>query len=202
MAAIRVATLNVWGRSGDWRCARGVLRDGFRAPAPDLLALQETIVSGDDDLVAEILEPGYHVVHQSDRGKDGHGVSLASRWPVDVLGEGEPASHTASGGLSVHDPPRPCRGAGADRPGPLRQHHFPSWHPRTSTSGSFRRSLRPRALEDLVARTNAAHVVLAGDLDADPDATSVRPGAGAPRWTARASAPETHGRPPQAPVED
>jgi endonuclease/exonuclease/phosphatase family metal-dependent hydrolase len=173
MAAIRVATLNVWGRSGDWAARRGVLRDGFRALGPDLLALQETIFSGGDDLVAEILEPGYHVVHQSDRAEDGYGVSIASRWPVEMLGE-----------VNLHLTPRtagfPCTTlvVRVEAPAPIGPvifaNHFPSWQPAHEHERELQAVAAARALEDLAARTGAAHVVLAGDLDADPDATSVR----------------------------
>ena len=40
---MRVATLNVWGHDGAWPARRDALLAGFRAPAPDLVALQETV---------------------------------------------------------------------------------------------------------------------------------------------------------------
>src|SRR3954470_2666454 len=107
---------------------------------PDLIALQETIVGGGDDLVAEILDPGYRGGHQSDRPEDGHGVSLASRWPVEMLDEVNPPSHAVHRGLSVYDARGPCRAAGADRHRHLR-HHFPIW-PAHEYERSFRRSPR------------------------------------------------------------
>ena len=39
---IRVATLNLWMRSGDWPARRTVLRDGLAALAPDVIGFQET----------------------------------------------------------------------------------------------------------------------------------------------------------------
>jgi mRNA deadenylase 3'-5' endonuclease subunit Ccr4 len=39
--AVRVATLNLWGRRGQWDERRRVLAEGFRALEPDLVALQE-----------------------------------------------------------------------------------------------------------------------------------------------------------------
>jgi endonuclease/exonuclease/phosphatase family metal-dependent hydrolase len=80
--AIRVLTLNLWGVRGDWSSRREVLRTGLRAPRPDLLALQETIVTDSYDQVRDLLGAEYHVVHQRDREPDGQGVSLASRWPM------------------------------------------------------------------------------------------------------------------------
>jgi hypothetical protein len=64
---MRVATLNLWGRRGAWEERRRVLAEGFRELAPDLVAFQEAVVGDGYDQVADILGPGYHVVHQTDR---------------------------------------------------------------------------------------------------------------------------------------
>jgi hypothetical protein len=40
-----MATLNVWNTGGDWERRRGVLRAGFATMAPDVVTLQETIVT-------------------------------------------------------------------------------------------------------------------------------------------------------------
>jgi hypothetical protein len=45
MDGVRVATLNLWGRSGAWAERRSVLVDGFRELRPDLVAFQEPIKS-------------------------------------------------------------------------------------------------------------------------------------------------------------
>src|SRR3954468_6214153 len=173
MAAIRVATLNVWARSGDWAARRAVLRDRLQTLRPDLIALQETIVTAHDDLVAELLDPTYHVVHQSDRAEEGDGISIASRWPVELLDE-----------VNLHLTPRtagfPCttlvvRVAAPAPVGPvIFANHFPSWQPSFEHERQLQAVAAGRALETLATETAAAHVVLAGDLDADPDATSVR----------------------------
>jgi hypothetical protein len=86
---MRVATLNLWGRRGEWDERRRVLAEGFRELDPDLVAFQEAVVSDGYDQVADILGPGYHLAHQTDREaarggdiEDGQGISIASRWPL------------------------------------------------------------------------------------------------------------------------
>jgi hypothetical protein len=48
-----------------WRLggSEEVLRDGFPALDADLVALQETVVGGGADQVAEIFDGRYHVLH-------------------------------------------------------------------------------------------------------------------------------------------
>jgi hypothetical protein len=41
---VRVATLNLWGRRGEWEERRRVLVDGFHELEPDLVAFQEAVV--------------------------------------------------------------------------------------------------------------------------------------------------------------
>ena len=53
--SVRVMTMNVWARHGDWRARRAVLRSGLRALQPDLVALQETVVTDGYDQVADLL---------------------------------------------------------------------------------------------------------------------------------------------------
>jgi hypothetical protein len=91
---VRVATLNLWGRRGAWDARRSVLVGGFRGLRPDLVAFQEAIVGSGYDQVTDILGPGYHVAHQTEReaGKggdieDGQGISIASRWPLGEVWE-------------------------------------------------------------------------------------------------------------------
>lgn len=93
-SGMRVATLNLWGRRGEWNERRRVLAEGFRELSPDLVAFQEAVVGDDYDQVADILGPGYHVVHQTDREaargediEDGQGISIASRWPLGEVWE-------------------------------------------------------------------------------------------------------------------
>ena len=64
---VRAATLNLWGRRGEWDGRRRVLVEGFRELEPDLVAFQEAVVGDGYDQVADLLRPGYHVAHQTDR---------------------------------------------------------------------------------------------------------------------------------------
>ncbi len=42
---IRVATLNIWARHGDWAARRGLLRGEFARFTPDRVTLQETVLT-------------------------------------------------------------------------------------------------------------------------------------------------------------
>ena len=64
---VRVATLNLWGRRGVWEERRRVLVEGFRELEPDLVAFQEAVVGDGYDQVTDLLGPGYHIIHQTDR---------------------------------------------------------------------------------------------------------------------------------------
>ena len=74
-----IATLNVYNTDVDWDRRREVLRAGFATMAPDLVTLQETIVTDGYDQAREILGDGYHVVQQRTGEPDGQAVSIASR---------------------------------------------------------------------------------------------------------------------------
>jgi hypothetical protein len=84
---MRVATLNLWGRSGAWTDRRSLLVDGFRDLRPELVAFQESIKTDDYDQVTDLLGDDFHVVHQQARAADGMGVSIASRWPLGQVRE-------------------------------------------------------------------------------------------------------------------
>ena len=86
---MRVLTLNLWCRHGAWDERRAALRAGLQELRPDLVALQETVVHDGYDQVAELLGPGFTIVHQPGRGPDGSGASLASRWPLGELRSAE-----------------------------------------------------------------------------------------------------------------
>jgi hypothetical protein len=52
---MRVATLNLWMRNGDWPARRGVLRDGFAVLAADVIGFQQVETIDGRDSVTEIL---------------------------------------------------------------------------------------------------------------------------------------------------
>lgn len=165
---MRVATLNIWGANGDWTGRRALLRNGFAALEPDLIALQETIVTSQNDQVGEILADGYHIVHSRRRASDGMGVSIASRWPVANVEE-----LTLQG--SARDDAFPCTTliVTTEAPhinSPIRfVNHFPSWKPQQELEREQQAVQAARRLEEL-----DGHVIVTGDFDADAAAASLR----------------------------
>ncbi|HET7338579.1 MAG TPA: endonuclease/exonuclease/phosphatase family protein, partial [Candidatus Dormibacteraeota bacterium] len=166
---IRIATINIWARFGDWPARREVLRRCIGELNPDVLALQETVVLGDYDQVADITD-GYEVVHQTKRTPDGAGISIASRRAATAVHE-----------LDLHIAARPRdfpAGALLVELGDLLfVNHNPSWRLDHENERERQAVTVARKIEELAAK----HVVVAGDMDADPLATSIR------FWTGRTS---------------
>lgn len=178
-ARLRVLQLNVFGRSGPWPERREALRNGLRRLNPDLLALEETIVTDDYDQVEDLLGPGYSVWHQSGRADDGTGISLVSRWPVQQVREI---------GLDVTE--RAARFPGAaliarvEAPAPIGSVLFVNQKPTWQRGYEHERELQAVATAqeiEKLAQDDDVHVVVAGDFDSVPDAASVR------FWTGRQS---------------
>ena len=176
---VRVATLNLWGRRGDWEERRSVLIGGFRKLQPDLVAFQEAIVGDGYDQVTDILGPAYHVAHQTDREanrggdiEDGQGISIASRWPLgsvlelDLNVTARTADFACGTIIAEVLMPEPI--------GPLLfVNHLPNWQLTFEHERELQTVIAARAIEEFAAGREV-HVVLAGDLDATPDAASVR----------------------------
>jgi endonuclease/exonuclease/phosphatase family metal-dependent hydrolase len=181
-ARLRVATLNVWGRHGNWPGRRAALRTGFEKLRPDLLALQETVVLGDDDQVAELFGEEFHVLHQGRRSDDGTGCSILSRVPpVDVTEidlcvttRVDPDDFVGRATVARFD----------TAVGPvLFVNHKPSWRLGLEHERELQAVRAASQIEDLV-RDEDVHVVVAGDFDARPDSASMR------FWTGRQSLSE------------
>jgi endonuclease/exonuclease/phosphatase family metal-dependent hydrolase len=181
-AEVRVATLNLWGRHGDWESRRSVLVDGLRTLGADVVALQETVVENGYDQVADLLGSGFHVHHQAGREADGSGLSVASRWPLGEVREetlrvtprvdpGEQAGRVAVVEVLAPDPIGMI----------LLVHHKPSGWLGFELERELQAAAAARLVEDLVGERGPGHVVLAGDLDAIPDSAGVR------FWTGRQS---------------
>ncbi|WP_107658584.1 endonuclease/exonuclease/phosphatase family protein [Nocardia suismassiliense] len=175
---LRVVTLNLWGRRGDWPQRRALLRAGFAELKPDVVAFQEAIYRADDDQVAEVLDTGWHIAHQTNRGTEGSGVSIASRWPIRDVREIDlrVSDRTA-------DTPLTTLLAEIETPdlGPVvLANHKPSWQLNYELERQRQAVLVARTLESA-----PSHVVIAGDFDAVPDSASLR------FWTGRQSLQET-----------
>jgi endonuclease/exonuclease/phosphatase family metal-dependent hydrolase len=177
---VRVATLNLWGRRGAWEERRRLLIDGFRVLRPDLVAFQEAIVTEGYEQVTDILGLDYHLAHQTEREtgrggdiEDGQGISIASRWPLGEVWEPD---------LNV--PPRTedfaCGTIIAEVlvPGPIGTllfvNHLPNWQLTFECERELQTAIVGRAIEEITEERDLRHVVLSGDLDATPEAASVR----------------------------
>jgi endonuclease/exonuclease/phosphatase family metal-dependent hydrolase len=176
---VRVATLNLWGRRGEWNERRRVLVEGFRELEPDLVAFQEAVVGDGYDQVTDLLGSGYHVAHQTDREagrggdiEDGQGISVASRWPLGEVWEPDlnvtPRTEDFACGTIIVEvfAPEPVGLL-------LFVNHLPNWQLTFEHERELQTVVVGRAIEK-IAESRDLHVVLAGDLDATPDAASVR----------------------------
>lgn len=171
---MRVLTLNLWGRRGDWDRRRAVLVDAVRELRPDLVAFQEAVKTEEYDQAADLVGSELHLAHQVERepGEDGvepgQGTSIASRWPLEDIRE-----------IDLHVTPRTAGFActtlvaAVETPfGPLLfANHVPSWQLSFERERELQAFAAARALEESVGDR---HVVLAGDFTADPDSAGVR----------------------------
>ena len=179
---LRVLTLNLWGKSGDWPARRTILRNGLHALQPDLVAFQEPVKTAEDDQAADLLGTSYQIAYRRGGwlGDSQHdGAAIASRWPMREVHE-----------VDLHLTPRtadfPCTTlvAEIDAPEPIGPllfvNHLPSWLLAFEHERELQTVTAARFVQGLTARHDR-HVILAGDLDADPTAASVR------FWTGRQS---------------
>jgi endonuclease/exonuclease/phosphatase family metal-dependent hydrolase len=177
---LRVLTLNLWGRSGAWEERRSVLVEGLRELRPDLIGFQEPIKHDDYDQVVDLLGPGFHIAYQTvpAHGESDHiGTAIASRWPLRAVRE-----------LDLHITPRtvdfPCATLAAEVivPEPIGSllfvNHLPSWQRDFEHERELQTVAAARFIEEIVG-ARPMHVVLVGDLDAVPEAASIR------FWTGR-----------------
>jgi endonuclease/exonuclease/phosphatase family metal-dependent hydrolase len=169
---MRVVTQNLWGIRGDWDARRAVLTEGFRELQPDLVAFIEAIKTDGYDQVVDVLGPDYQVAHQTEREPDGQGASIASRWPFRELHEvdlnvtprtGDFACTTLVAEILVPEQFAPL----------VIANHVPNWQLAFERERELQALVATRFLEELVG-PRSTHVVLAGDLTADPEAANVR----------------------------
>jgi exonuclease III len=176
---VRVAMQNVWARYGAWDERRGVLIDGLRHVAPDLVAFVEAVRSDGYDETEDLLGPGYEVAYTTSPTADGVGVSIASRWPLGEVHEvgrgmtprtGDFQGTTLVAEIRAPDPVGPLLFVAGTR----------SWQMGYERERELQAVATARFVEQLVSERKM-HVVIAGDFDATPDAASIR---FASPWTA------------------
>jgi endonuclease/exonuclease/phosphatase family metal-dependent hydrolase len=174
---VRILTWNVWGRNGPWEARQPAIAAVVAAEAPDVVCLQEAWSADDEPSQAEVLAGalGFHHVdaehHRRGRSSVRIGNAILSRWPI-------AASETVwlprlDGGL----PYRTLLRAEIDRPaGAVAVHctHF-DWQ----YDASAARVVQARAITRFVASKRGDPAlehppVVAGDLNAVPDADEVR----------------------------
>jgi endonuclease/exonuclease/phosphatase family metal-dependent hydrolase len=171
---VRVLTLNLWGRRGDWEARRAVIAEALRELRPDLVALQEAVVTEEYDQAADLLGPDFELAHQRERepGEDGvergQGTSIASVWPLGEVREVDLHVTSRTAGFA-------CTTLIAEAETPLGPlvfaNHVPSWQL------DFERERELQALAaagELERLAEDRHVVLAGDFTADPQSAGVR----------------------------
>lgn len=170
--SVRILTCNIYGYHGDWERRRPVLSKGIRALDPDLLTLQETMVTDAEDQAADLLGASYHPAHTRVREADRQGITIASRWPIQWTREldlrattrtGDFACTTFIAAILAPDPFGPL----------LLVNHFPDWQLAHEHERELQAVIAARAIESFVDE-RASHVILAGDLDAESDAASIR----------------------------
>ena len=174
---MRLATLNVFGLTGNWPNRLEVLRDGFFALNADLVTLQEAILSEEVDQAAAILGPGYQLAHASHREANGSGITTASRWPLGRFME-----------IDLHVTERThefaCTSLVTEilAPRPYGRiwlaNHLPDYQLDHERERRLQAVTVARAIAALAAET-PGHVIVAGDMDADEAADSIR------FWTGR-----------------
>lgn len=169
---IRVLTLNLWQRYGAWADRRSMLIDGIRALQPDLVAFAESIKTDEYDQVTDLLGQGFNVAHSQTRDPNGMGISIASRWPLGEVQEVDLNVTPRTAGF-------PCTTLVAevivpDPVGPLLfVNHFPNWQLNFERERELQAVAAARFVEGRIGQSNQ-QVVMVGDLDADPDAASIR----------------------------
>jgi endonuclease/exonuclease/phosphatase family metal-dependent hydrolase len=177
---LRVATLNIWNRSGPWDARATLIRRELAAVQPDLLGLQEVLRleagDGAQDQAQELTagSPLTHLAYGSAKELGGglhFGNALASRWPIvhhEVHALPQPDGHDESRSVLY------ARVASPHGEVPVFVTHL-NWK---LHEGSIR-VRQVRFLADLImdrAPTGGSEYppILMGDLNAEPDSDEIR----------------------------
>jgi len=124
------------------------------------------------DQAADILGDGFHIANQERRRVDHNGIAIASRWPIHAVHEVDldvtprTAPFFASALIAEIRVPGPI--------GPiLFVNHLPEYQPAYEYERELQTVLVARRVEALIQEREMP-VILAGDLDADAEAASIR----------------------------
>jgi endonuclease/exonuclease/phosphatase family metal-dependent hydrolase len=175
---MRVLTMNIFGRRADWPARRSLLRETVSRLRPDLVAFQEAVVTDEYDQVTDILGEGWHLGHQRRREpggpgdvEPGQGISIASRWPlsgseeIDLEVTPRTADFACGALIATVEAPPPIGTL-------LFANHLPSWQLAYEHERELQAMELAARLEQLAG--DGRHAIVAGDLDADPSAASLR----------------------------
>jgi endonuclease/exonuclease/phosphatase family metal-dependent hydrolase len=167
---MRLLTMNIWADHGDWPARRDYLTDQITELSPDLLTLQETVRTDTVDQATELFDLDYRLVDSGIRDSDGMGTTIATRYPIldrlelDLQLDQTTQDFPCSAGLVVLDSPL----------GELvLVNYFPSWKLDLEAAREQQALRLVRAIDDLRLSAETP-VIIAGDLDADPSAASIR----------------------------
>ena len=170
--ALRLYTHNVYARRADWPARRRVLTEGIARLDPDVILFQEEVFTSDYDQTVDLVGSDRHIVHSKGRSEaEGSGISIASRWPVlaaeeiDLTVGGPPIDEYAWAALLVT----------VDAPlGPLLiVNHFPDAAADRESERERQAVLIAHRIAELAGPEDLP-TILGGDLDAEPDAASLR----------------------------
>lgn len=183
---LRVLTWNVLAPDfAEWPERRKAIRAELRRLRPDVIALQEVRDGECEDQIADLLGGGFHLARHP-RAPDGTTAVLGSRWAFDAVHE-----------VDLDVTPRavefPWSGtvvAEVSAPAPIGRlrivHHKPVYQLGHERERELQAVRTAEFVEGLIgASGRPTHTVLLGDLDAAPDAATVR------FWTGRQSLAST-----------
>ena len=175
---MRFLTLNTWGSRGDWRERETRFRARFAQIAPDVVTLQETVRTAAVEQSRRLLGPDFHLAEQVDRESGragvpiGQGITTASRWPVGRVFEIDLNLTERTSDFACT-----CLVTEVLAPQPFGRiwvaNHFPDYQLDHERERRLQAAAVATRLEQTVAE-RPGHVIIAGDLDADADADSIR----------------------------
>jgi endonuclease/exonuclease/phosphatase family metal-dependent hydrolase len=175
---MKFMTLNTWGTRGEWEERESRFRDRIEQLAPDIVTLQETVRTSDVHQARRLLGDKFHLAEQEEREAGragvptGQGITTASRWPFGRVFEIDLNLTDRTGNFACT-----CLVTEVLAPQPLGRtwvaNHFPDYQLDHERERRLQTAAVARALEQAVAQA-PGHVIIAGDMDADADADSIR----------------------------